>query len=298
MDDGPSSPPATKKSRTGASDEAKVDHREEGGGSAKFNLAQLVMAHAGGDMSRLSSEQLELLCPGMPANVARVLIPILANKGRKEREQEQRQSDRTPPGAPGYDANMVVTPYRKEGYDRSPFGTGLAHPPEVVVRKILGMLSIGDVFACYRTSRAWVNDAVTAMAAKSKAVEERFACKCVGLQPKIMGRYVDLSAVTHAGGTEVHSWSNDPMDQCHWHRANLEVLYVNENPLGEQNMFFLTFLSSRYILDLYLGAILVAKKVSVSVIPIHRINVECETSFLSTLHQNFRFFIKVARDII
>ena len=201
MDDGPSSP--AKKSRT---DDADGD----GGATKKFNLAELVMAHAGGDISRLSSEQLELLCPGMPANVARVLIPILASKGRKAKDQEQR--DRIPPGAPGYDANMNVAPYRKEGCDRSPFGADLPQPPQVVLKKILKMLSVSDVFACYRTSRAWVNDAVTIMAEKSKAVEDQFACKCVGLRPKIMGKYVDLSAVTHAGGTEVHSWSNDPMD--------------------------------------------------------------------------------------
>lgn len=219
--------PLTKKSRTNDGDGGGGG----GGGTAqKFNLAELVMAHAGGDMSRLSSEQLELLCPGMPANVARVLIPILASKGRDERDQEQpqQQSDRLPPsGAPGYDAaTMAVAPYREEGYDRSPFGPDLPHPPQVVTKKILHMLSIGDVFACYRTSRAWVNDAVVIMAGKSKAVEDRFACKCAGLHPKILGRYVDLTAVTHAGGTEVRSWSSDPMDLTLIpHLPNLRCFY-------------------------------------------------------------------------
>ena len=215
MDDDGTPPPPTKKSRT---DDA--DGNDGGGGSEttkKFNLAELVMAHAGGDISRLSSEQLELLCPGMPANVARVLIPILASKGRKERDQEQR--DRIPPGAPGYDTDMVAAPYCKEGYDRSPFGADLSHPPQVVLQKILQMLTIGDVFACYRTSRAWVNDAVTIMAEKSKATEDRFACKCVGLRPKIMGKYVDLSADTHA-------WCDDPMDVTLIpHLPNLRYFY-------------------------------------------------------------------------
>ena len=212
MDDGT----PTKKSRT--------DAGGGDGGGTKVNLAELVMAQAGGDISRLSSEQLELLCPGMPANVARALIPILASKGRKEKDQEQR--DRIPPGAPGYDATMAVAPYRQEGYDRPPFGPKLAQPPEVVLRKILAMLPIGDVFACYRTSRAWVNDAVASMAEMSRAVEDRFACRCAGLRPKIMGKYMDLSAVTHAGGTEVHSWSNDPMDaRLIPHLPNLRYFY-------------------------------------------------------------------------
>lgn len=120
---------------------------------------------------------------------------------------------------------MAVAPYRQEGYDRSPFGPELAQlqPPEVVLRKILAMLPIGDVFACYRTSRAWVNDAVASMDEQSRAVEDRFACRCAALRPKIMGKYVDLSIVTHAGA---EFSLTDPLDaRLIPHLPNLRYFY-------------------------------------------------------------------------
>lgn len=67
--------------------------------------------------------------------------------GTMEKDQEQRDRDPPAPGAPGYDADMNIAPYREEGYDQSPFGPNLPQP-EVVLQKILKMLTIGDVFAC------------------------------------------------------------------------------------------------------------------------------------------------------
>eukprot|EP00562_Extubocellulus_spinifer_P012422 CAMPEP_0178549462 /NCGR_PEP_ID=MMETSP0697-20121206/5741_1 /TAXON_ID=265572 /ORGANISM="Extubocellulus spinifer, Strain CCMP396" /LENGTH=391 /DNA_ID=CAMNT_0020182203 /DNA_START=34 /DNA_END=1206 /DNA_ORIENTATION=+ len=200
----------TSKRRTGGSKRKNAGGSTSGRASAPTNMAEAIMAASAGagGISRLSGDHLATLCPGMPPNIARVLIPILADKTRKDRETERR--NRIPAGAPGFDREMKVKAYTKQGSDLPMFGANLPVLPSTVTKSILAMLPIADVFDCYQASRAWVNDTVAVMTEKSQATENRFACGCAGLHPKILGKFVDLDIVTHAGGRT--ATAHDPMD--------------------------------------------------------------------------------------
>lgn len=89
------------------------------------------------------------------------------------------------------------------------FGPELPILAKEVVKNILKMLSIRDVFSCYQINRSWVQVSESIMEQLSTKTKVHFTCQCVAVYPKILGKYIDLEHATHICKS---SYSRDPFD--------------------------------------------------------------------------------------